>query len=161
MFSGSLRSFLYSSSVYSCYLFFISLLLLGLYHFCPLLCPSLHEMFPWYLQFSWRDLSLSHSIVFFCIIHLSRPSYLSLLFSGTLHSDWYIFPFLLCLSLLFFSQLFVRPPQTTTLPSLTFFFFQMVLVTASCTVLQTSIHISSGTLSTKSKPLNLFVTSTV
>ena len=26
------------------------------YNFCPLLCPSLHEMFPWYLQFSWRDL---------------------------------------------------------------------------------------------------------
>ena len=25
------------------------LLLLGPYHFCPLLCPSLHEMFPWYL----------------------------------------------------------------------------------------------------------------
>ena len=27
-----------------------------------------------------------------------------------------IFPFLLCLLLLFFSQLFVRPPQTTILP---------------------------------------------
>jgi len=25
------------------------LLLLGPYHFCPLLCPSLHEEFPWYL----------------------------------------------------------------------------------------------------------------
>jgi len=25
------------------------LLLLGPYHFCPLLSPSLHEMFPWYL----------------------------------------------------------------------------------------------------------------
>ena len=34
--SGSLRSFLYSSSVYSCHLFFIFLLLLGPYHFCPL-----------------------------------------------------------------------------------------------------------------------------
>ena len=31
-------------------------------------------------------------------------------------SDRYIFPFLLCLLLLFFSQLFVRPPQTTFLP---------------------------------------------
>ena len=29
---------------------------------------------------------------------------------------WVIFPFLLCLSLLFFSQLFVRPPQTTIWP---------------------------------------------
>ena len=26
-----------------------ALLLLGSYCFCPLLCPSLHEMFPWYL----------------------------------------------------------------------------------------------------------------
>ena len=25
------------------------LLLLGPYHFSPLLCPSFHEMFPWYL----------------------------------------------------------------------------------------------------------------
>ena len=32
------------------------LLLLGPYSFCPLLCPSLHEMFLWQLQFSWRDL---------------------------------------------------------------------------------------------------------
>ena len=45
-----------------------------------------------------------------------RLSYLSLLFFGTLHSDGYIFPFLLCLYLLFFSQLFVRCPQTIILP---------------------------------------------
>ena len=31
--------------------------------------------------------------------------------SGTLHSGAYIFPFLLCFLPLFFSQLFVRPPQ--------------------------------------------------
>ena len=48
----------------------------------------------------------------FCINHWGRLSYLSLLFFGTLHSDAYIFPFLLCFSLPFFSQLFVRPPQT-------------------------------------------------
>ena len=53
--SGSLRSFLYSYSVYSCRLFLISLFLLGPNHFCPLSCPSLHETFSWYLQFSWRD----------------------------------------------------------------------------------------------------------
>ena len=33
---------------------------------------------------------------------------MSWLFFGTLHSDAYIFPLLLCFSLLFFSQLFVR-----------------------------------------------------
>ena len=34
----------------------------------------------------------------------------------TLHLDVYIFPFILCLFLLFFSQLFLSPPQTTILP---------------------------------------------
>ena len=59
---------------------------------------------------------LSHSIVFlyfFAFFHLKRLSYLSLLFSGTLHSNGSIFPFLFCLLLPFFSQLFASPPQTT------------------------------------------------
>ena len=47
--SGSWRSFLYSSSVYSCHLFLISSASVRLIHFCPLLSPSLHEMSPWYL----------------------------------------------------------------------------------------------------------------
>ena len=42
-----------------------------------------------------------------------------------------------------------------------FFFLAMVLITTSCTVLETSIHSSSGTLSIRSSSLNLFVTSTV
>ena len=149
---------------------------------------------------------------------LKKAFYLSLLFLGTLHSDGYIFPFLLCLLLLFFSQQFVRPSQTavltlcisfsfsstsllllTHLPpsscmctqscnpmncslpgasvhgslqarvlewiaisfSMHFFFLGMVLITASCIKSQTSIHSSSGTLSTRSNPLNLFITSTV
>ena len=45
--SRSWWSFLYSSSVYSCHLFLISSALLGPYHFCLLLCPSLHETFAW------------------------------------------------------------------------------------------------------------------
>ena len=64
--------------------------------------------------------SHSHSIFFprfVWSVHLRRLSYLSLLLFGTLHSDGYIFLFLFSLSLLFFSQLFVRPPQTTILPS--------------------------------------------
>ena len=96
--------------------------------------------------------------LFLCIVHLGRLSYLSLLFFVTLHSNGYIFPFLLCLQLLFFSQLFIRPPQTTILP---FFFLWMVLIPVSCTMSQTSIHSSSGTLSIRSSPLNLFLTSTV
>ena len=62
--------------------------------------------------------SLSHSIIFLflCIDHWGRLSYLSLLFFENLHSNRYIFPFLLCCLLLLFSQLFLRPPQTTILP---------------------------------------------
>ena len=69
--SGLWTSFLYSSSVYSYHLFLISSASISPYHFCPLLSPSLHEMFPWYFWFSWRDLySLSHSIVFLCFFAL-------------------------------------------------------------------------------------------
>ena len=61
--------------------------------------------------------SLSHSVVFlyFFALIAEEGSYLFLLFFGTLHSDAYIFPFLLCFSPLFFWQLFVRPPQTAIL----------------------------------------------
>ena len=48
--------FLYSCSVFSCHLFLIFSVSNWSYGFCPLLCPCLHEMFPWYLQLSWRDL---------------------------------------------------------------------------------------------------------
>ena len=41
------------------------------------------------------------------------------------------------------------------------FLWGMVLITASCTMSWTSVHSSSGTLSIRSNPLNLFVTSTV
>ena len=53
----------------------------------------------------------------------------------------------LCLSSLFFSQLFLRPPQAIILPFCIFFPLGMVLITASCTMSRTSIHSSSGTLS--------------
>ena len=56
-----------------------------------------------------------------CIDHWRRLSYLSLLFFGTLHSNGYIFYFLLCLLLVLFSQLFVRSPQTSILPFCIYF----------------------------------------
>ena len=42
-----------------------------------------------------------------------------------------------------------------------FFFLGMVLIPLSCTMSQTSIHSSSGTVTLRSNSLNLFVTSTV
>ena len=76
-------------------------------------------MFPWYLLFSWRDLQsfpFNCFPLFLCTDHWGILFYLSSLFFETLHSDGYIFPFLLCLWLLFFTQLFVRPPHITILP---------------------------------------------
>ena len=64
--SGSWRSFLYSSSVYSCHLFLISSASVRFYHFCPLLSPSLHDMFPWCLSFSWRDLCVPCLVTHLC-----------------------------------------------------------------------------------------------
>ena len=63
--------------------------------------------------------SLSHSVVFLYFFALITKEVflisLSLLFFETLQSDAYIFSFLLCFLLLFFSQLFVRPPQIAIL----------------------------------------------
>ena len=71
-------------------------------------------MFPWYLIFLKRSLAFPFCCfpLFLCIDRWGRLPYLFLLFFGILHSDTYIFPFLLCFTLLFFSQLFVRPLWT-------------------------------------------------
>jgi len=116
--SGSWRSFLYSSSVYYCHLFLISSASVRYIPFLSFIEPI----------FAWNDplvslIFLKRSLVFPILLlssifsHWSwgRLYYLSLLFFGTLHSNGYIFPFLLCFLLLFFSQLFVRPPQTAIL----------------------------------------------
>ena len=74
------RYLLNSSSVYSCHLFLIASPLLGPYCLCPLWCPSLHEIFPWYLRFSWR--SLVFRILLFSSISLHwslRKTFFSLL----------------------------------------------------------------------------------
>ena len=134
--SGSLRSFLYSS-VYCFHLFLISSA--GPYHFCLLLCPSLQEIFPGISNFLEDISSLSYHIVFLYFFALFTYEGLSLLlFSRTSHSEGYIFSFLLCLLLLFFSQLFVRLPQTTILPF--FFLLGMVFITDSCIMLHTCVH---------------------
>ena len=60
--------------------------------------------------------------------------------------------------LLFASLLFsaiYKAPSDKHLAFLHFFFLGIILVTASCTMLPTSVHSSSGTLSTRSNPLNL------
>ena len=116
--SGSLSTSLYNSSLYSCHVFLISSAsvrsLLVLSSIMHILAWNVHLISPIFLKRSLVLLILCFPL-FLYSIHLRRPSYPSL-FSGTLHSVGYIFPFLTCLLLLFFPQLFVRPPQTTILP---------------------------------------------
>ena len=117
--SESLRAFLYSCSVYSCHLFLISFFFFSVksLQFLSFTMPILVWNVPLIFSVFKRPLvfpTLCFSL-FLCIIHLRRPSYLSLLFSGTLHSFGYIFPFFLCLSLPFCPQLFVKPSHTTNL----------------------------------------------
>ena len=94
--SRSLRHFLNSSFVYSCHLLLLSSASVRSLWFLSLLCPSLHEMFPLYLQFSWRDFwsfPFYCFPLFLCIVHLQSLSYLSLLFSGLCIQLGVSFPF--------------------------------------------------------------------
>ena len=57
------------------------MLLLGPYCFSPLSCLSLHETFPSYLQFSWRNISLVFPILLFSFNYWhcsSKKTFLSL-----------------------------------------------------------------------------------
>ena len=47
------------------------------------------------------------------LFHVQFCCFLTCIFFGTLHSNAYVFPFLHCFSLLFFSQLFVTAPQVS------------------------------------------------
>ena len=100
-------------------------------------------MFPGISNFLEDISSLSHSVVFlyfFALIaeegFLISPCYslelciqmvISFLFSFVFHP-------------LFFSQLFVSPPQTAILLFLHFFSMGMVLIPVSCTMSRTSFH---------------------
>ena len=110
--------------------------------------------------------SLSHSIVFLCFFALITEE-------GFLISPCYSLE--LCIqmgisflfSLLFTSLLFTAICKASSdshfshFAFLHFFFLQMVLINVSCTMSRNSVHSSSGTLSIRSNPLNLFLTYTV
>ena len=160
--SGSWISFLYSSSVYSYHLFLISSASLRSIPFLSFIEP----IFVWnvpLMSLIFLKRSLVFSVycfpLFLCIDHWGRLSYVSLLFFETLLSNGYMFPFLLCLSVLF--RAICKASSNNHFAFLHFFFLRMVLILVSCTMSRTSVHSSSGTLSIRSNPLNLFVTSTV
>ena len=111
--------FLYSSLVYSCHLLLIFSASVRSIPFLSFIKP----IFAWnvpLVSLSFLKRSLVFPILLFLSISLRwslRKAFLSLLaILWTLHSNGHIFPFLLRLLHLFFSQLFVRPPKTTILP---------------------------------------------
>ena len=70
-------------------------------------------------------------------------------------------PSLPCFLLLFTLPLFIKPPHITTLPSCFSFPLVWFCSPPPVQVLQASVHSSSGTLLSRSSPLNLFITSTM
>ena len=96
--------------------------------------------------------------LFFCIDHWGRLSSLSLLFFGTLHSNGYMFPFILCLSLLFSAIC-----KASSDNHFAFFVFLFLGDRFDYHLLYnvTNLRPLFFMQSIRSNPLNLFVTSTV
>ena len=112
------KIFFVQSSVYFCHLFLISPASVRSTPFLSFIEPIFAGNIP-LVSLIFLKRSQVFPILLFSSISLHwslRKAFLSLLaFFGTLHSNGYIFPYLLCFWLLFFSQLFVRPPQTAML----------------------------------------------
>ena len=121
--SGSWRPF-FGSSLYCYHLFLTSSAPVRSIPYLSFIVP----IFAWNIPFVsliFLKKSLVFPILLFSSISLLwslRKPFLSLLaICWNLHSDGCIFPFLLCLQLLFFSQLLVRPPQAAILPFCIYF----------------------------------------
>ena len=113
-----IRPFLYSS-VHSCHLFLISSAsvrsLPFLFFIVPIFAWNIPLIAPIFLKRSpVYPILLFSSVSLLCSLKKAFLSLLAILWNSA--CSW-VYPFLLCLSLLFLPQPFVRPPQTTTLLS--------------------------------------------
>ena len=98
-------------------------------------------------------------LLFPCIAHLKKNFLISPCYSLELCIQLGISFLFSFASLLFLG--ICKASSDNHFAFLHFLFFEMVLNTASCTMLWTSIRSSSGTLPTRPNPLNLFIISTV
>ena len=162
--SGSWRSFLYNSSVYSCYLFLI-------------FSASVRSI--QFLSFIVFIFALNIPLVSLIFLKRSLVFLILLFYSISLH--WLLRKALLSLPAILWNYAFrwvylsfsALPLASLLFPAICkassdnhfaffhFFFLGMLLITVSCTMSWTSTHSSSGTLSIRSNPLNLFATSSV
>ena len=115
--SGSWRSFLYSYSVYSCHLFLMSSASVRSITFLSFMESIFAWNVPLVSLIRLKRSLVCHSVVFlyFFALIAEEGFLISSCYSLELCIQRVSFPFLLCFSLLFFSQLFVRPPQTSIL----------------------------------------------
>ena len=155
--SGSWRSFLYSSSVYSWHLFLISYASVRSIPFLSFIEPIFAWNVPlvsliflkWSLVFPillFSSISLHWSLkkAFLCL--------LALLWNSAFRCVYLYFSPLLFTSLLF--TVICKASSDKYFAFLHFFFLRMVLITASCTMSWTSTYSFSGTLFIRSNPLN-------
>ena len=146
----SLRYFLYSSSVYSCHLFFVSSASVRSVPFLSFIVPIFLWNFP-LVSLIFLKRSLVFPILLFSSISLHwslRKAFLSLL--AILWNSAFRWVYLsfspLPLASLQFSAI-CKASSDNHFALLHFFFLEMVLITVSCTMFWTSVHSSSGTLS--------------
>ena len=157
--SGSLRYFLYTSSVYSCQLFLLSSASVRCMPFLSFIVP----IFTWNvplvsLIFLKRSLVFPIQLFSSISLHWSlRKAFLSLLaIFWNSAFRWLCLSFspLPFTSLLF--SAFCNASSDDHFAFMHFIFLGMVLITVFCTMSQTTIHSSSSTPSIKYTPLNLF-----
>ena len=96
-----------SSLYYSLFFLIFSIFLFFLYF-------SIFSLFFYFFLYFSLLVSMFFSISFHCSLKKAFLSLLAILWNSAFR--WVFLSFSLCLSLLFFSQLFVRPPQTTIFP---------------------------------------------
>ena len=155
---------LYSSSVCSCHLFLISSASVRSIPFLYFIEP----IFAWNvpllsLIFLMRSLVFHILLFSFISLHWSLKkaflALLSILWNSAFRCLYLSFSPLLFISLIFTAICKASPDSHFAF--LHFFSMGMVLIPVSYTMSRTSFHSSSGTLSIRSRPLNLFLTSTV
>ena len=150
--------------MFSCHLFLISSASIRSLHFLSFIMPILALNAPLLSPiFLKRLLVFPILLIFFIYLHCSlKKAFLSLL--AILWNSAFSWVYLSLYPLLFASLLssaICKASSDNHFSFLHFFYFGMVLFTAFCPILWTSVHSSSGTLFTISNVLNLFITSTV
>ena len=137
LFSGSLRSFLYSSSMYSCHLFLISsasIMSLSFLSFIVMIFGwKVPLMFPTFLKRSLVfPLLLFSSLSLYCSLKKAFLSFLGILWNSAF--SWVYLSLSPLLFASFLSSVIYKVSSDNQPAFLHFFFFGMVSTTASCSV---------------------------